>query len=186
MKNKITLIIIFACLFSLQLNAQISRTVYGLELGSDLQTTKTILNNKGLDYVVQDGSLGLTIIVKEPFFAGIQWDGLFVSFEQNKAYHISFHKQCTEVLDKMNLILEMTKLLVDLNEKYSQYQDSTLNKANNSNTNDGKIQFYLKDGTTDIVLDGDLKKYGTSHMILAYIDDQLFNLRNARSASDDL
>lgn len=183
MKNKITLIIIFACLFFLQLNAQISRTIYGLELGSDLQTTKTILNNKGLDYVVQDGSLGLTIIVKEPFFAGIQWDGLFVSFERNKVYNISFHKQCTETLAKMSLVIEMTQLLIDLNEKYSQYEDSTLS---NANTHDDKIALYLKDGTTDVVLDGDLKTQGIAHMVLAYIDDKLYNERLSKKAVDDL
>lgn len=180
-KMKCLLAIMFIA--TLNLSAQISRTVYGIELGSSLDATKTVLKNKGLDYVIQDGSLGLTVMVKDPYFAGIQWDDLFVSFEKNKVYNISFHKQCTETIAKMNLVLELTKLLVNLTDKYSQYQDSTLS---NANTQDDKIAFYLKDGITDVVVDGDLKTYGVAHMVLAYIDDKLFNERLSKNEADDL
>lgn len=96
--RKVVLLMALLCIGVISSQAQLSRTVYGISLGSNLESVKTVLNSKGLFFDVSDSEIGLSVMVKNPYFAGVQWDALMVSFEQNQIYSISFIKQRTSNL----------------------------------------------------------------------------------------
>ena len=182
--KRILNVIVITLITSFIVKAEISRTIYDVTLGSNMESTKSVFNEKGLSYAVQDSELGLCLYSEKPYFAGIQWDFMIVTFEENKVYSIAFNKQCENMLDMVSLLMEAQQLTHNLSEKYAQYEDPRTSSSENGGNID--MNYMLGDGITDISLQCNFRKYETSSMSLLYIDKQLFDKKNSKNNIDEL
>lgn len=182
--KRILSVIVITLITSFIVKADISRTIYDITLGSNMESAKSVFNEKGLSYAVQDSELGICLYSEKPYFAGIYWDFMIVTFEDNKVYSIAFNKQCDNMLDMVSLLMEAQQLTHNLSEKYAQYEDPRTSSSENGGNIE--INYLLSDNITDISFQCSFKKYGKSSMSLLYIDKDMFSNKNSRKTIDEL
>ena len=100
----------FMCFAALFANAQINRTIFGIQLGSTGSAAKQVLQSKGLKVETGESELGYTIVGKEPIFSGVQWDYVLVTVNSGKVYSVSFAKEKDDFDNIKSVKNELSKI----------------------------------------------------------------------------
>lgn len=177
-RNLFLLVYAFICI---SLNAEITRSVYGMKLGITPEQAKNIINAKGLTYYIEDSKVGMTINVNHPFFAGVQWDGLVLTIFEGKVYSITFGKDACNY----NEIATDVYTIVSKLDKYQAY--GVEDQSYHTETNSGTIFNYLwNDGKTALLITGEAAYYGKSSLSVTYLDVALYNKFLSAKSRDEL
>ena len=178
------LCVIVASIMFCVVQAQISRTIYDVTLGSEQETVKSTLNKKGISFSVQDSKFGFCLYIGRPYFAGIYWDFMLVTFDENKVSSVFFNKQRTDMVDMVALMQEAVQLLDNLSQKYSQYEDPQTGFTKKGENFESKYK--LSDDLTEVLFACEFNKYDTSSMSLMYLDKRMLQNMNKKKAIDEL
>ena len=116
----------FLCFAALFANAQINRTIFGIQLGSTGSAAKQVLQSKGLKVETGETELGYTIMGTAPVFSGVQWDYVVVTVNSGKVYQVSFIKE-KNGLDNINSVKKECDVIKNiLQTKYAEYSINPL------------------------------------------------------------
>ena len=116
----------FMCFAALFANAQINRTIFGIQLGSTGSAAKQVLQSKGLKVETGESELGYTIVGKEPIFSGVQWDYVLVTVNSGKVYSVSFAKEKDD-FDNIKSVKNEGEVITNiLQTKYALYSKNPL------------------------------------------------------------
>ena len=116
----------FMCFAALFANAQINRTIFGIQLGSTGSAAKQVLQSKGLKVETGESEFGYSIVGKEPIFSGVQWDYVIVSLNNGKVYSVMFFKEKYDY-DHMNYLKKEGEGITNiLQTKYAVYSKNPL------------------------------------------------------------
>lgn len=162
-----------------KINAQISRNVYGINIGTTTANAKQVLTNKGLKVNTTDSDLGYSIIAESTLFAGTLWDKCLVSSLDGKVYQIGFLYYS---YDYESLAKKALTLLDNLTTKYKEYGGASDSK----DLDDGGISIFqaFDDGKTIISLTAEVHQYARSSIVLYYMDKAAFDKKQNSEISD--
>lgn len=179
MKRKLLLLVYaFICI---SINAEITRSVYGVSLGMTVEQVKNIIKAKGLVFYIEDSKVGMTINVNHPFFAGVQWDGLVLTIFEGKVYSITFGKETY----KYNEITTDVYTIVAKLDKYQAY--GVEDQSYHLDTDGGTIFNYLwNDGKTALLIAGEALYYGKCSLSATYLDVALYKKYLSAKSRDEL
>ena len=156
-----TMFLCFAALFA---NAQINRTIFGIQLGSTGSAAKQVLQSKGLKVETGETELGYTIVGMEPVFSGVQWDCVVVTVNSGKVYSVSFAKEKDD-FDNINSVKkECDGIKNILLTKYADYSKNPLELE----MPEDAVPF--EDGKTRLVIIYNSPDYYKEQLVLSYID----------------
>lgn len=177
-RNLFILIYAFICI---SLNAEITRSIYGVSLGMTAEQAKNIINAKGLTFYIEDSKVGMTINVEHPFFAGVQWDGLVLTIFGGKVYSITFGK---DTYNYNEIATDVYTIVAKL-DKYQAY--GVEDQSYHTDTEGGTIFNYLwNDGKTALLIAGEAPYYGKSSLSATYLDIALYNKYLSAKSRDEL
>ncbi len=161
------------------INAQISRNVYGINIGTTTANAKQVLTNKGLKVNTTDSDLGYSIIAESTLFAGTLWDKCLVSSLDGKVYQIGFLYYS---YDYESLAKKALTLLGNLTTKYKEYGGA----SDSEDLDDGGISIFqtFDDGKTIISLTAKVHQYARSSIVLCYMDKAAFDKRTDSEIND--
>ena len=177
-RNLFLLLYAFICI---SLNAEITRSVYGVSLGMTADQARNIMKTKGLTYYIEDSKVGMTINVSHPLFAGVQWSGLVLTIFEGKVYSITFGKEAYNY----NEIATDVYTIVSKLDKYQAY--GVEDKSYHLDTDGGTIFNYLwNDSKTALLIAGEAPYYGKSSLSATYLDVALYNKYLSAKSRDEL
>ena len=180
MKKTILFILLCGTLFSMGANAEISRNVYGINIGTTIANAKQVLINKGLDVSTKKTDSECAVLTKSVSFGGILWDKCTVlASTDNKVYEIGFvyFSYNYESLSKKALTL-----LDKLTTKYKEYGYA----SDYEDLSDGGISIFqsFNDEKTIISMTAEIHQYAQSSIILYYIDKAAFDKKQNSEIND--
>ena len=156
-----TMFLCFAAFFA---NAQINRTIFGIQLGSTGSAAKQVLQSKGLKVETGESELGYTIVGKEPIFSGVQWDYVLVTVNSGKVYSVMFFKEKDDH-DHMNTVKKEGEGITNiLQTKYAVYSKNPLELE----MPEDAVPF--EDGKTRLVIFYNSPDNFKEQLVLSYID----------------
>lgn len=175
-----TFVLLCSTLFSMGASAQISRNVYGINIGTTTANAKQILINKGLDVSTKKSDSGYAVSAESVSFGGILWDKCIVSAStDNKVYEVGF---VYFSYDYESLSKKALTLLGNLTTKYKEYGYA----SDSEDLSDGGISIFqsFSDGKTIITMTAEIHQYAQSSIVLYYIDKAAFDKRQNSEISD--
>ena len=171
------LVLTFLVILSAQFAAsQISRSVYGVQLGEERKSLVKRLTKEKIqffdwpDFEGEEGSLSIS---SDEEFAGVSWLFKTIHFREDKVYYIDFIKRTKDENIADSLLDYFRMLAENLHTKYPYYViDTKLEKVDNG----ANGLMYLCDGKTYITLVLEHRPLEESVLGLRYEDVEWKNL----------
>lgn len=175
------LLVILFSMFAVSVYAQISRTIYGIELGSGIDEAKAVLEAKGLTMSSAiESKDGVMIGAINPYFTGLMWDLVMVSTINGKVYGVTFSRKSSDVAKEGTDALDLQHKLT---EKYGKYEVTS--ESGQKESYDGfDFQYVMIDDSTRLTLFSEIHKYSQCSITLGYIDKELRKIVESKSVDE--